>query len=140
MTPVSAILWAQFTVVGAVWIIAVKWWTIWFVLGQQFRRTTRFCVGVVLWQASVSAALLASHAVQSSDVADYPVDGFSGWAWLVAAGVCTAAGAALETWWLRTEMRRTVRVGWTWRRYDRFGYAFSHGACLVGAIVLTRLI
>jgi len=140
MTPLAAILLAQFTLLGAAWAIVVKWWTIWFVLGQHFRRTSRFCLGVLLWQAAIAAALLKSGALYSGEQRAYPSDGFSAEAWAAALAVTVAAGAALETWWLRAEMRRTVRAGWAWRRYDRLGYAFSHGVSVVGSLALVRWI
>jgi hypothetical protein len=113
--------------------LLVKWWTVWFVLGQNFSRTT----GMLLSSLAISLLsgwlLLSSGAIRSADPAQAEPDlGSSTWylAWLAS----FLGSFAIESAWLRICMRRLVRPDWTWRHYDRLGYAVAHFVALAAAV------
>ncbi len=114
--------------------LLVKWWTVWFVLGQNFSRTT----GLVMTSMAVSLfsgwVLLGSLAVGSTDPT-HDESGLNSSSWIVAWLASFLGSLAVESAWLRICMRRMVRPDWTWRHYDRLGYAFAHFIALAAAVV-----
>ncbi len=107
--------------------LLVKWWTVWFVLGQNFSRTTGMVLSSMAMSLVIGWLLLSSAAIgPAGPVQDE--SGLSSSSWVV-------AWLAIESAWLRICMRRLVRPDWTWRHYDRLGYALAHFVALAAAVV-----
>jgi hypothetical protein len=114
--------------------LLVKWWTIWFVLGQNFSRTTGLLLSSLAASLLSGWLLLSSGAIGSVDPTQAEPDlGSSAWyfAWLAS----LLASFAIESAWLQVCMRRLVRPDWTWRHYDRLGFAIAHFVALAAAVL-----
>lgn len=114
--------------------VLVKWWTIWFVLGQNFSRTTSMLLSALAINLMGGWLLFRSGAIGSADPAHADPD-ISSSAWYVAWLACYCMSLAIESAWLRICMRRLVRPDWTWRHYDRLGYAIAHFVVLAAAVL-----
>lgn len=114
--------------------VLVKWWTIWFVLGQNFSRTSAMSLSAILLSHSCAWLLLVSGAIGSADPKLAP-EGLHSLSWIAAWAAAYFAGLAIECAWLRLCMRVTVRPDWSWRRYDRLGYAVAHFLVLASSVL-----
>ena len=134
MSPVAWTIQACLVPAAIGFAVVVKWWTIWFVLGQNFSRTS----GMLLSSLAVSLLsgwlLLSSGALGSAAPASTEPD-LQASAWYAAWLASFLASLAIESAWLRICMRRLVRTDWTWRHYDRLGYALAHFLALVAAVL-----
>jgi len=114
--------------------LLVKWWTVWFVLGQNFSRTTGMVLSSMAMSLVIGWLLLSSAAIgPAGPVQDE--SGLSSSSWVVAWLASFLGSLAIESAWLRICMRRLVRPDWTWRHYDRLGYALAHFVALAAAVV-----
>lgn len=114
--------------------LLVKWWTIWFVLGQNFSRTTGMVLSALAINLCLGWLLLASGAIGSADPALADPEIRSA-AWFVAWFAALFISLAMESAWLRICMRHLVRRDWGWRHYDRFGYAIAHFLVMAAAVL-----
>lgn len=134
MSPLAWTIQACLVPVAIGFALLVKWWTIWFVLGQNFSRTTGMLISALAMNLLGGWLLFSSGAIGSADTAQADPDLGSS-AWYVAWLACFFMSLAIESAWLRICMRRLVRPDWTWRHYDRFGYAIAHFVVLAAAVL-----
>lgn len=105
--------------------LLIKWWTIWFVLGRNFSRTTAMCVTALGATALSSWWVVSSRALGSVTDGD-PAGELHAGSWWTSFVVAVLVTLVLETMVLRWWMARLVRHDWRWRSYDRLGYGFAH--------------
>lgn len=126
MIPSAWLLQALCSLVPLAGALLLKWWVTWFVLGQNFTRTTALCALSLVGTYGVAWLTLACGAWGPLDFDSRGEAAIGAAAWWVAAvmvGFMTFVG---ETAWLRFGMARLLRPDWRWRRYDRVGYALAH--------------
>lgn len=119
--------------------LVVKWWTIWFILGQNFTRTSVMCLSALVLSKGVPALVVASGAlgVGAADSSSNS-EGLHGWSWITAWLVLWSLTLVFEWAWLRFCMARLVRPDWRWRTYDRAGFAVAH-LVIFGLVQLEEL-
>ena len=105
--------------------LLVKWWTIWFVFGRNFTRTSAMCLSALGASALSCWWVISSQALGTVTEGDPAADLTAG-SWWTSFAVAVLATLALETAILRWWMARLVRPDWSWRNYDRLGYGFAH--------------
>ena len=137
MSPLAWTLQAMLDPAALALSLLVKWWTVWFVLGRNFSRTTAMVIGALLLTAGFSWLSWSSGALgpELQGGSSGREEHLSSFSWFVAWGLAGVVTLALETSWLRFCMARLVRSDWRWRHYDRAGYALAHFACLAAAVV-----
>ena len=126
MTPLAHFLehsWGFWTLVGT---IAVKWWTVWFVLNRNFTVTTTLTMVAVGGSAAVSTLLLRTGALGTGSLEE----GYGWLAWLASGLFAWALFSGTELFLLTLGMKKH-RPGWTWRRYDILSYTFSCAVVVV---------
>lgn len=125
MSPLAWILQALIQPAAIAVALLIKWWTIWFVLGRNFSRTTAMSVTTLGVTALSSWWVVSSRALGAAAGGD-PAGGFPADSWWTSFVVAALVTLVLETTILRWWMARLVRHDWRWRNYDRFGYGFAH--------------
>lgn len=114
--------------------LLVKWWTIWFILGRNFSRTSAMCLSSIGASALLNWWLVDSRALGPVTEGD-PASDLTATAWWTSFAVAALVVLALETAVLRWWMARLVRPDWQWRNYDRLGYGFAHLTTVALAVV-----